>query len=90
MDMAIVELQESALIADIDGFNEPAEDVHLAPGTRVEVKRRFDAKWARGFEVLEHTTDSYRLRRLSDGTTLPVLFPEDDVRAERRNNTWWM
>jgi hypothetical protein len=90
MAMAIVELQDSALIGGIDGVDEPAGDLQLRPGTRVEVKRRFDAKWARGFEVLEHDTGRYRLLRLSDGEALPVLFTEDDVRPEKRNNTWWI
>jgi hypothetical protein len=88
--MAIVALQEPAIIIDTEGSQEPMEHATLDPGTRVEVKRRFDAKWSRGFEVLEHTADSYRLRRLSDGETLPVLFPETDVRVEKRNNTWWI
>jgi hypothetical protein len=87
--MAIVSLQESELIA-FDGFDPPAEVPRLEAGTRVEVQRRFDAKWARGFEVIEFTDNAYRLRRLSDGATLPVLFPADEVRRERRNNTWWI
>ena len=32
----------------------------------------------------------YRLRRRSDGSILPVLFEEDDVREERRRGTWWV
>jgi hypothetical protein len=90
--MAIVALQESPLIADIDGSEEPNDDTAstIEPGTRVEVKRRFDAKWSRGFEVLERTSGLYRLRRLSDNAALPVLFDENDVRPEKRNNTWWI
>jgi hypothetical protein len=89
MDMAIVDLQETPLIADLDDENGSVEGPLFDPGTRVEVRRRFDAKWARGFEVLEHTDGRYRLRRLSDGAALPVLFPEGDIRAEKRNNSWW-
>jgi hypothetical protein len=86
MAMAMVALQEAALTTDGD----PADEALLPSGTRVEVKRRFDAKWSRGFEVVDHTTGAYRLRRLSDGATLPVSFEPDDVRPERRNNTWWI
>jgi hypothetical protein len=91
MAIAMVPLQESAPldVNEVDEGDERNED-QLRPGTKVEVKRRFDAKWSRGFEVLEQSSGLYRLRRLSDGTTLPVLFPADDVRPERRNTTWWI
>jgi hypothetical protein len=49
-------------------------------GSEVEVRRRFDQAWARGFTVFEHTDVGYRLRRLSDGAVLPVAFPEADLR----------
>jgi hypothetical protein len=63
---------------------------YLAPGTRVEVRKRFDASWARGFEVAQLTEHGYRLRRLSDGSELPAEFSADDVRTERkRTGTWW-
>jgi hypothetical protein len=88
--MAVVALQDSPLIADLDASHETDESPCLAPGTRVEVRRRFDAKWARGFEVLDHSGGLYHLRRLSDGAPLPVGFVEDDVRPERRNSTWWI
>ncbi len=64
-------------------------------GTRVEVRSRFDRKWARGFEVAE-TVDTpdpgYRIRRRSDGAILPTVFVLDDVREERRrtNDMWWV
>jgi hypothetical protein len=62
----------------------------LEPGTRVEVRSRFDQHWARGFEVAEVLGDSYRVRRLSDGIVLPLDFPEDEVRKERRKQgLWW-
>jgi hypothetical protein len=88
--MAVVVLQDLPLIADSDASDESDADTLLAPGTRVEVRRRFDAKWARGFEVVDHTDGLYHLRRMSDGATLPVGFVGDDVRPERRNNTWWI
>jgi len=32
----------------------------------------------------------YVIRRLSDGSVLPVPLPLDDVRRERRRQTWWL
>jgi hypothetical protein len=62
---------------------------HLQPGTRVEVRRRFDDRWARGFEVAEACTEGYRLLRLSDHSVIPTEFCSADVRAERKKQTWW-
>ena len=64
----------------------------LSVGDKVEVRRRLDAQWARGFEIVEVTDEGYRIRRLSDGEVLPAVFVEDDVRkAHRRSNDfWWM
>ena len=64
----------------------------LDVGDRVEVRRRFDAQWARGFEVVELTDSGYRVRRESDGEVLPVEFSEQDVRRahKRTNDFWWM
>jgi hypothetical protein len=59
-------------------------------GTRVEVRSRFDGEWTSGFEVAEVTDEGYRIRRLSDGTVLPSAFTGDDVRRERRRETWWI
>jgi hypothetical protein len=60
----------------------------------VEVRSRFDAHWARGFEVAEvvvHGDDSrYRVRRRSDNSVLPVLFTDDDLREEKRRELWWV
>jgi hypothetical protein len=62
----------------------------VEPGMRVEVRRRFDQHWARGFEVVAVTEGGYRLRRLSDGVELPTEFAFDDVRRERRRQgMWW-
>jgi hypothetical protein len=65
------------------------------PGTRVEVRSRFDQAWARGFEVAEQVPISdglrYRVRRRSDGSVLPALFDDDELREERRkNDMWWI
>lgn len=66
------------------------EAERLAPGTKVEVRSRLEArKWSRGFEVAQVTERGYRLRRLSDGAVVPVELGEDEVRAERRRGTWW-
>lgn len=73
-------------MADIAQVVEP----QLKPGTRVEVRRRFDGGWARGFEVAEVGADGYRIRRLSDGELLPVVFDAASVRRERRRGgLWW-
>lgn len=61
----------------------------------MEVRRRFDDRWARGFEIEEVVDDRgaprYRIRRRSDNAVLPVLFDPDDVREERRRRPmWWV
>ena len=62
----------------------------LQPGTAVEVRNRFDGRWARGFEVITADALGYRVRRLSDGRELPSVFGLDDVRLrERKRGTWW-
>ncbi|MGH9246161.1 MAG: hypothetical protein ACRD29_17985 [Acidimicrobiales bacterium] len=61
----------------------------LAPGERVEVRTRFDRRWANGFEVAEATETGYRVRRLSDGEMLPTEFTPDEVRKERKRQAWW-
>ena len=70
---------------------DPAESGEsLEAGMRVEVRRRFDQHWARGFEVIEATATGYRLKRLSDGMELPTEFGPEDVRRERRRQgMWW-
>jgi hypothetical protein len=53
------------------------------PGTRVEVRDRFVHGWAHGFIVESAEQDRpprYRLRRVSDNSVLPALFPEEDLR----------
>ena len=59
--------------------------VVYTPGMAVEVRRRFDQAWARGFEISEQTDSGYRLRRHSDGTVLPVAFPAADLRPAEFN-----
>jgi hypothetical protein len=66
----------------------------VKPGTRVEVRSRFEARWSRGFEIASRDDSrepaQYQVRRRSDGSILPVLFPEDDLREEHRRGTWWL
>jgi hypothetical protein len=62
----------------------------LTPGTKVDVRNRYQGTWVRGFEIAEVTTHGYRIRRMSDGSTLGDLFSRDDVRRERtRQGFWW-
>jgi hypothetical protein len=61
----------------------------LAPGTKVDVRNRYQGTWVRGFEVAEVRDDGYRIRRLSDGSVLGELFSRDDVRRERRRQGFW-
>jgi hypothetical protein len=67
----------------------------VRPGTRVEVRNRFEAKWTRGFEVVDLDPDGtdgprYHVRRRSDGSVLPVTFRRDDLREENARGTWWI
>ena len=68
----------------------------MRPGTRVEVRSRFEAKWTRGFEVADRAASDaqgaamYKVRRRSDGSILPVTFAEADLREENRRSTWWI
>ena len=87
--MALIDLADSTMLPSAPDDPTAAASSRLMPGTKVEVRRRFDAKWARGFEVVEANTDGYRLRRLSDGEEIPVTFDNDDVRREKKTNTWW-
>jgi hypothetical protein len=64
----------------------------VTPGTRVEVRTRFDDSWGRGFEIAEVHDEGgprYRVRRRSDGSVLPTWFADDDVREERRKSSMW-
>jgi hypothetical protein len=60
---------------------------HAPPGTAVQVRSSFHGGWCDGFEVAEvvstETGVSLRVRRRSDGSVLPALFPSDDVLVVR-------
>lgn len=67
----------------------------MEPGTRVEVRTRFDQRWTRGFEVAEmlaHEDGSrYLIRRRSDDSVLPSEFGSDEIRSEKKGRTmWWI
>lgn len=76
-------------ITSTDPIPAPMPAELLPIGTKVEVRRRFDQHWARGFEVAGHVGDGYQLRRMSDGEVLPVAFDPDSLRKERKKSTWW-
>jgi hypothetical protein len=62
----------------------------LGCGTPVDVRSRFLGEWSSGFEVAEQLAPGgYRVRRLSDGTVLPDVFDEQDVRPQRRRQGPW-
>ena len=72
------------------GMNAEAAGNGIEPGTRVDVRSRFDARWTHGFEVAETVSGGYRIRRLSDGALLPTEFAAADVRPERKKSgLWW-
>ncbi len=64
-----------------------APDPVLAVGTRVYVRDRYLGNWCSGFEVAEVLPDGYRLRRMTDHRVFRDLFPFDDVRLERRQQS---
>lgn len=71
--------ETTGLPADADASVDLRFDV-IEIGTAVEVRRRFDQAWAKGFIVAEVDRDGYHLRRNSDGAVLPVGFPRADLR----------
>ncbi len=82
--IAALDLPTMAVVTMVD-----ATERVLAEGTRIEVRNRFDHRWARGFEVAEVLDDGYRVRRTSDASVLPSRFSSDEVRREHRRGTWW-
>jgi hypothetical protein len=62
----------------------------LRTGTPVDVRSRFVGSWSHGFEVAEQVTEhGYRLRRVSDGTVLPDVFSDEEVRPEHQRRDLW-
>lgn len=58
----------------------PDAGERLAEGTWVEVRTRFDGRWAAGFRVAAADGEGYLIARRSDGQVLPVLFGHDEIR----------
>ena len=56
-----------------------ARSLHLV-GQTVEVVNRFDGSWCAGFTIAAVVAGGFRVRRLSDGVVLPVVFPIGTVR----------
>jgi hypothetical protein len=56
----------------------------FVPGTDVEVRTRYLFSWARGFEIVA-VDDAHhlRLRRRSDGATLPTPISVEHVRPSQ-------
>ena len=52
----------------------------LTVGDSVEVRRRFDARWAKGFEIAAIENELVILRRKSDGAILNRPFGRSDIR----------
>ena len=48
---------------------EPTTRPSLEPGTPVEVRDRFEGRWAGGFEIDGFDGARYTIRRLSDGSS---------------------
>ena len=62
----------------------PPEPAPFEHGELVDVQNRFTSSWSSGFEIDEvipqGDSKRLRLRRLSDRSLLPVLFPAVEVR----------
>ena len=67
----------------------------MEKGSRVEVLSTYDNRYSRGFDIVDVVDQGsgaplYRVRRRSDGSVLPKLFAESDLREDdRRNRMWW-
>jgi hypothetical protein len=73
-----------------DASKATLRDTGLKAGTAVDVRSRYVGAWSSGFEVAEPLKDGYRVRRLSDGSVLPDVFTNEDVRAQRhKTGLWW-
>ena len=52
----------------------------LRVGEQVEVHTTYNDSWVGGFEIAEVVEGGYRVRRTSDGSLLPNLTGEADLR----------
>jgi hypothetical protein len=76
------------LAAGIPGDAVPAvdparngRDSIVEDGTAVELYNAFDRTWSAGFQIASATDVGYRVRRVSDGSTLPGYTSRSDLRA---------
>jgi hypothetical protein len=64
----------------------PRDEGDLIEGQAVQVRCRFDGNWTSGFVICDVRRDGsgvhVRIRRVSDGAELPLLFDRDDVRSD--------
>jgi hypothetical protein len=80
-----IDLEAEARVPEPEPTAAPSEAAtRPVPRDGVEVRCRFGDRWVTGFEVCEvirfDDTTRYRLRRRSDGSVLPTLFDEKDLR----------
>ena len=60
----------------------------MEPGQHIELRNEFTGKWSGGFEVVDvvqlerdrRPITAYRVKRCSDGSVLPALFPPKRIR----------
>lgn len=57
-------------------------------GEQVEVHTRFNDSWVPGFEIAEVAGSGYRVRRRSDGSLLPNVTSESDLRPVSSAQFW--
>jgi hypothetical protein len=57
-------------------------------GMRVDVRGRYLGTWCRGFEVAEILYEGCRVRRCSDQSVLPDIFPYEEVRQAEPARVW--
>ena len=68
------------MVAELEGHMRTS----IESGTDVDVLVSFDGEWSHGFRVEEASADTYRIRRMSDGTMLPGLFSKHEVRRTKQ------
>ena len=78
------------MVRPVADARDAVEKERLEVGARVEVRRRFDQHWSRGFEIAEVCPNGYRLKRLSDGSVIGTEFSDEEVRPQqKKSGLWW-
>lgn len=83
---------QSADAVDVNDAVDVDDTGVLAPGTGIEVRNKLDGRWSKGFAVHSRVDGGYRIIRVSDGSVLPTLFEDDQIREHsvtRKNDSWW-